>query len=68
MATSQREVTVHYVAELQIRKVERTTDPHVSEGKRERTIDDVTKIVLKAGELDKLKKKLTGHIDLIEED
>lgn len=68
MAHTNGEATTHYVAELQIKKVEKIVDRNRSEGKQERTLDEVTKIVLKAGDLDKLKERLAGHIELVEED
>jgi hypothetical protein len=60
--------STHFVAELQIKKVERTIDKNVAEGKRERTLDDVTKIVIKADTLERLTEKLGAHISLVEED
>lgn len=60
------EKSIHYVAELQIKKVERTFDP--AAGKQDRTLDDVTKIVIKAEDLERLTTKLSAHIELVEED
>lgn len=68
MVVSHRDANIHYVAELQIKKVERTVNRNTAEGKQERTLDDVTKIVLKAGDLAALTARLSAHIELIEED
>lgn len=57
----------HYVAHLRIEKIERTADPNVDKGQRQRTVDEVTQIVLKADDLDKLVNRLGAHIALIEE-
>lgn len=57
--------STHYVAELNVTKVERVVDPNVAQGQRARVLDEVTKIIVKAPTLEQLTSKLTQHIGLI---
>lgn len=64
----------HYTGVLEIKKVfgqepansTRETQARASQlGKR---VDEVTRVVVRDIDLEKLKKKLKGHIDLVDED
>ena len=66
----------HFVAHLKIERIEREEPPTPSrpyqqnelrpESKRE--VAEVTSIIIKAEELNKLQQKLIKHIDLVEDD
>lgn len=67
----------HYVAELSIKKVERTEPDRVSgmrgsnipdiQPRTDRVVDDLAKVVIKSDELPTLIAKLTRHIAIVEE-
>jgi hypothetical protein len=69
--------THHYVAELNIKKVERTEpdrQPTMRGGqipdaqpRTDRVVDDLAKVVIKADSLEKLIERIGRHITIIEE-
>lgn len=65
MAYKPTETTTHFVATLDVQRVERTPDPSTSNGQKTRTIDEVTKIVVKAPTLMELKSRLRAYVNLI---
>jgi hypothetical protein len=56
---------VHYVASVKIEKI--VNKVKLPTGK-ERVVDEVTHMTIKAKDLNDLKSRITAHVDLVEDD
>lgn len=61
----------HYTAIIEIQKVETHKNPNVSRGggpEETRTSSELTRMVIRAKSLTSLKEKISGHVDLLDEE
>lgn len=61
----------HYTAIIEIQKVEKVKNPNVSRStglEETRQTSEVTRMVIRAKSITSLQEKITGHIELIDEE